>query len=224
MTSHSNSLTWSSIVFNHYPWMKALTDREWETRQRLDFICEPPVSDKCMSCKRAKKLYLTDLYFLAVLFNGDVDSPPCHSLEGKSSVQAIVHGNKLYIITSFFIVINGAAPNPLDLLINNSGSEYDPTEVIPSMQVQLQVVLCIGSPCGFEPGRFLPLFMCFGDHCLSWDWLPSCLSSVVGLRLCTYLYLIESSYWVKRLYVSKLFPGHVVEFMHHNGFLPNHIC
>jgi len=26
------------------------------------------------------------------------------------------------------------------------------------------------------------------------------------------------------LYVSKVFPGHLVEFMHQAAFLPNHIC
>lgn len=56
-----------------------------------------------------------------------------------------------------------------------------------------------------------------GDFCLSSCVLGDlCLSCgtgfvdslVVGLRLCAYLYLIESSYLVKRLYVSKIFPGH----------------
>lgn len=55
--------------------------------------------------KSEEILFLRDLYSLTDLFNGGVDIPPCNSLEGKSSVHAIVHGNKLYIITSYFIVM-----------------------------------------------------------------------------------------------------------------------
>jgi len=59
----------------------------------------------CILQKSEEILFLTDLYFLTNLFQRGVDIPPYNSLEGKSSVQAIVHGNKLYIITSYFIVI-----------------------------------------------------------------------------------------------------------------------
>lgn len=54
-------------------------------------------------------------------------------------------------------------PNSLDLRYQyNSGAEHDPTEVSLYMQVYLSIVLCVGSPPGFELERFLPVFMYLG--------------------------------------------------------------